>query len=153
MQDLIAIVAETDRTIRVVDDGAVSAVDCERGDGGARREVLNVAVAADDSAARASTIQDGHNAEPLASADPGSRSASPSPRSSHVAAAGVVELMTVDFSRWFDEFQHWAAVSRTTSPIFVYFLTPIQDAVQAAFDQVVFLLNRMTWLGFVTALQ
>ena len=58
--------------------------------------------------------------------------------------------MTVDFSRWFDEFQHWAAVSRTTSPIFVYFLTPIQDAVQAAFDQVVLLLNRMTWLGFVT---
>jgi glycine betaine/proline transport system permease protein len=36
------------------------------------------------------------------------------------------------------------------SPIFVYFLTPIQDGVQAAFDQVVLLLNRMTWLGFVT---
>ena len=74
-----------------------------------------------------------------------------------VAAIGAMWLrpgwwnsMTVDFSRWFGEFQHWAAVSRTTSPIFVYFLTPIQDAVQAAFDQVVLLLNRMTWLGFVT---
>ena len=74
-----------------------------------------------------------------------------------VAAIGAMWLrpgwwnsMTVDFSRWFGEFQHWAAVSRTTSPIFVYFLTPIQDAVQAAFDQVVLLLTRMTWLGFVT---
>jgi len=63
---------------------------------------------------------------------------------------GWWESWTVDLSRWFDEFQRWAAVSRTTSPIFVYFLTPIQDGVQALFDQVEALLSRLTWLGLIT---
>jgi glycine betaine/proline transport system permease protein len=73
-----------------------------------------------------------------------------------VAAVGAMWLnpgwwdsLTIDLSRWFGEFQRWAAVSRTTSPIFVYFLTPIQDAVQALFEQVELLLSRLTWLGFL----
>ena len=122
------------------------------GDGGARRGVLTRGGRPTErSAARAHDEPGGRGAEPLASADPVDRDRRRRRRGrGHVAAAGVVDSMTVDFSRWFDEFQHWAAVSRTTSPIFVYFLTPIQDAVQAAFDQVVLLLSRMTWLGFVT---
>ncbi len=63
---------------------------------------------------------------------------------------GFPERWFVDVSGWFDAFQEWAALNRTTSPVFVYFLIPLREGVQGVFDGVVQLLDRMTWLGVVS---
>jgi len=62
---------------------------------------------------------------------------------------GFPERWVVDVTAWFDLFREWAVQNRTTSPIFVYFLTPVGDAMQSIYDDTLQLLERMTWFGLV----
>lgn len=62
---------------------------------------------------------------------------------------GFWETWIVDMTAWFDAFREWAIQNRTTSPLFVYFLTPIGDAMQAVYDVALDAFSRMTWLGLV----
>lgn len=64
-------------------------------------------------------------------------------------APGFPDRWIVDVTRWFDTFQDWAIQNRTTSWLFVFFLTPIEDAVTAVVDGTVTLLERTTWLGLL----
>ncbi|MEX1046142.1 MAG: ABC transporter permease subunit [Actinomycetota bacterium] len=64
-------------------------------------------------------------------------------------APGFPQRWVVDVTGWFDAFRDWAILNRTTSPLFVYFLTPIEDAATAVVTSTVTLLERMTWTGLV----
>lgn len=64
---------------------------------------------------------------------------------------GFPESLEVDVTAWFDSFRDWAIENRTTSPLFVYFLTPIADAVEIVYDVMLQALERMTWFGVVIA--
>jgi glycine betaine/proline transport system permease protein len=65
---------------------------------------------------------------------------------------GFPEGWVVDVTGWFDAFRDWAIQNRTTSPLFTYFLTPIEDAVDTLIDNTTLLLERMTWLGLVVGM-
>jgi glycine betaine/proline transport system permease protein len=62
---------------------------------------------------------------------------------------GFPDRWIVDVTAWFDDFREWAIQNRETSPLFVYFLTPIANAMDAVYDGVLTILERMTWLGLV----
>lgn len=62
---------------------------------------------------------------------------------------GFPERWVVDVTTWFDAFREWAVLNRTTSTIFVYFLTPVGDGIQEVYDLLLTILGRMTWLGLV----
>ena len=62
---------------------------------------------------------------------------------------GFPESWQVDVTKWFDDFGVWAVENRTTSPLFVYFLTPIADASEFLYDNLLTALERMTWFGVV----
>jgi glycine betaine/proline transport system permease protein len=62
---------------------------------------------------------------------------------------GFSDGWIVNVTSWFDSFRDWAIEHRTTSPLFVYFLTPISDAVDAVYEGLLDALSRMTWLGLV----
>ncbi len=62
---------------------------------------------------------------------------------------GFPERWVVDVTAWFDAFRDWAIQNRTTSPLFTYFLTPIENTVEALVDATVTALERLTWLGLV----
>jgi glycine betaine/proline transport system permease protein len=64
---------------------------------------------------------------------------------------GFPERWVVDVTGWFDAFRDWAIQNKQTSPLFVYFLTPIGDAATWVIDRTVLALERMTWLGLVVA--
>jgi glycine betaine/proline transport system permease protein len=62
---------------------------------------------------------------------------------------GFPERWVVDVTAWFDAFRDWAIQNRTTSPLFTYFLTPIENTVDVLLDNTVLLLERMTWFGLL----
>jgi glycine betaine/proline transport system permease protein len=62
---------------------------------------------------------------------------------------GFPEGWVVDVTSWFDAFRDWAIQNRTTSPLFTYFLTPIENGVDALVDATVTGLERLTWLGLL----
>ncbi|MEO8424060.1 MAG: ABC transporter permease subunit [Actinomycetota bacterium] len=62
---------------------------------------------------------------------------------------GFPERMVVDVTGWFDAFRDWAIQNRTTSWLFVYLITPIEETITAVHDQTLTILERMTWLGLV----
>ncbi len=62
---------------------------------------------------------------------------------------GFPDGRVVDVTAWFDSFRDWAIQNRTTSPLFTYFLTPIENGVDALVDATVTALERLTWLGLV----
>ena len=62
---------------------------------------------------------------------------------------GFPERWVVDVTAWFDAFRDWAIQNRTTSPLFTYFLTPIENTVDALVDATITALERLTWLGLV----
>jgi glycine betaine/proline transport system permease protein len=66
-------------------------------------------------------------------------------------SAGFPERWVIDVSGWFDAFRVWAIRNRTTSPLFVYLLTPIGDGLDVLLTQTETILQRMTWLGLVAA--
>lgn len=73
-----------------------------------------------------------------------------------VAAIGLVflrpgfpERFVIDITQFFDDIGDWVIQNSATSPLFVYVLTPIRDALGSLFDTTVTVLERMTWFGLV----
>lgn len=64
---------------------------------------------------------------------------------------GFPEKWVVDAISWFDGVEDWVIENDDTSPLFVYFLTPIKNFLNEFLDQVTLILARMTWIGVVTA--
>ncbi|MGH2635536.1 MAG: ABC transporter permease [Actinomycetota bacterium] len=62
---------------------------------------------------------------------------------------GFPERWVVDVTGWFDAFRDWAIQNRTTSWLFVYLITPIEETITVVYDTTVTILERMTWLGLV----
>jgi len=62
---------------------------------------------------------------------------------------GFPEDWVIDVTAWFDAFRDWAIQNRTTSPLFTYFLTPIENTVDTLVDATITALERLTWLGLV----
>ena len=108
---------------------------------------------------RSRVVADGAAALPLAPTQP----PSPWPRrigwvalAVVVAAIGLLWLSpgfpegwVVDVTAWFDAFRDWAIQNRKTSPLFTYFLSPIEETVDTLVDATVTALERLTWLGLV----
>ncbi|MFI5392486.1 MAG: ABC transporter permease [Myxococcota bacterium] len=64
---------------------------------------------------------------------------------------GFPERWVVDAQRWFANVETWVIENDETSPLFVYFLTPLKNFLNAFLDGVTNVLLRMTWIGVVTA--
>jgi glycine betaine/proline transport system permease protein len=62
---------------------------------------------------------------------------------------GFPERWIVDVTAWFDAFRDWAIQNRTTSWLFVYLITPIEETITVVYDQTLLILQRMTWLGLL----
>jgi glycine betaine/proline transport system permease protein len=65
--------------------------------------------------------------------------------------AGFPQRLTVDVGNAFESFENWVLEHDQTNPLFVYLLTPLKDGINATFDALVQVLERMTWLGVVAA--
>ena len=59
------------------------------------------------------------------------------------------ERWVIDINGIFDRFQTWVIDNNQTSPLFTYLFNPIKDGLGAVLDQVVNVLNRMTFLGVI----
>ncbi|MCI0633181.1 MAG: ABC transporter permease subunit [Actinobacteria bacterium] len=64
---------------------------------------------------------------------------------------GFPEDWRVRVGDLFSDLELWALQNRDTSPLFVYFFTPIKDASEAVYDNLLLLLQRMTYLGVIVA--
>ncbi|HEY6566979.1 MAG TPA: ABC transporter permease subunit [Actinomycetota bacterium] len=64
---------------------------------------------------------------------------------------GFPERWVIDVTKWFDAFRDWTIQNSETSPLFIYFLNPIGDFATWIVDNMILLLERMTWLGLVVA--
>jgi glycine betaine/proline transport system permease protein len=62
---------------------------------------------------------------------------------------GYPDRWIVDVTGRFDAFRDWAIQNRTTSWLFVYLITPIEETITVVFDATVNVLERMTWLGLL----
>jgi glycine betaine/proline transport system permease protein len=62
---------------------------------------------------------------------------------------GFPERFVVDVGKFFDGFQEWVIENQATSPVFIYFLTPIKVAADTLLDVTINILNRMTFLGVI----
>ncbi len=67
---------------------------------------------------------------------------------SHLAP-GFPANHTYDLAAKFNAFNDWVITHQRTSALFVDFLAPLRDGIQAAFDHLVLTLERMTWLGMI----
>ncbi len=65
--------------------------------------------------------------------------------------AGFPEKWVISIGHFFESAENWILENDQSSPLFVYFLTPIKNGVNALFDNLVTLLLRMTWLGVIAA--
>ena len=62
---------------------------------------------------------------------------------------GFPETWRVHVGDIFGDLQRWALENRDTSPLFLYLFTPIKEASQAVYDNLLLLLERMTFLGVI----
>ena len=60
---------------------------------------------------------------------------------------GFPERWVVDAQRWFANVETWVIENDETSPLFVYFLTPLKNFLNAFLDGVTNVLLRMTWVN------
>jgi len=49
----------------------------------------------------------------------------------------------------FDDLENWALQSHETSPLFIYFFNPIKQVSESVYDNLLLLLERMTFLGVI----
>ena len=49
----------------------------------------------------------------------------------------------------FDDLENWALENRETSPLFIYFFTPIKEISESVYDNLLLVLERMTFLGVI----
>ena len=64
-------------------------------------------------------------------------------------SGGFPESFTVDVAAKFNAFNDWVIANQRTSPLFVNILDPLRNGIQSAYDQLILVLSRMTWLGLV----
>ena len=64
-------------------------------------------------------------------------------------SGGFPESFTVDVAAKFNAFNDWVIANQRTSPLFVNILDPLRNGIQSAYDQLILVLARMTWLGLV----
>jgi len=62
---------------------------------------------------------------------------------------GFPERFVIDITKFFDTIADWVIHNKATSPVFVYFLTPIEHGLGSLFDKTVAVLERMTWFGLI----
>jgi glycine betaine/proline transport system permease protein len=62
-------------------------------------------------------------------------------------SGGFPGSLTVDAAKPFNAFSDWVITHQRTNPLFVNFLVPLKDGINAALDRVVLQLERFTWLG------
>ena len=62
-------------------------------------------------------------------------------------SGGFPGSLTVDAAKPFNAFSDWIITHQRTSPLFVDFLVPLKNGINAALDRVVLQLERITWLG------
>ncbi|HET7237337.1 MAG TPA: ABC transporter permease subunit, partial [Actinomycetota bacterium] len=62
---------------------------------------------------------------------------------------GFPETWRVHVGDVFSDLERWALQNRDTSPLFLYLFTPIKDASEAIYDNLLLLLERMTFLGVI----
>ena len=65
--------------------------------------------------------------------------------------AGFPESWVIDVKQPFESFSNWVLDNQKTHWLFTGFLVPIKDFSKAVYDGFVTMLERMTWLGVVTA--
>ena len=65
--------------------------------------------------------------------------------------AGFPESWVIDVKQPFESFSNWVLENQKTHWLFTGFLVPIKDFSKAVYDGFVTMLERMTWLGVVTA--
>jgi glycine betaine/proline transport system permease protein len=66
-----------------------------------------------------------------------------------VLRPGFPDRFVFDVTAFFDNIGEWVIHNSATSPLYVYFLTPIQHGLGSLFDSTVTALERMTWFGLV----
>ena len=49
----------------------------------------------------------------------------------------------------FDDLENWALQNHDTSPLFIYFFNPIKQVSETVYDNLLLLLERMTFLGVI----
>ena len=64
---------------------------------------------------------------------------------------GFPESWRVDVGRFFEDLETWALQNRDTSPLFRYLFTPIKTFSEAVYDNLLLVLQRMTFLGVIVA--
>ncbi len=64
--------------------------------------------------------------------------------------AGFPDGLVVDSAKPFNAFADWVIEHQRTNPVFVDVLVPLKDGINSLFDQLVKVLDRLTWLGVVT---
>jgi glycine betaine/proline transport system permease protein len=62
---------------------------------------------------------------------------------------GFPETWRIHVGEVFSDLERWALENRDTSPLFLYVFTPIKDASEAIYDNLLLLLQRMTFLGVI----
>jgi glycine betaine/proline transport system permease protein len=62
---------------------------------------------------------------------------------------GFPETWRVHVGEIFSDLERWALQNRDTSPLFLYLFTPIKDVSEAIYDNLLLLLQRMTFLGVI----
>lgn len=65
--------------------------------------------------------------------------------------AGFPESWVIDVKQPFESFSNWVLDNQKTHWLFTGFLVPIKDFTKVVYDGFVTILERMTWLGVVTA--
>ncbi|MEX2202546.1 MAG: ABC transporter permease subunit [Actinomycetota bacterium] len=63
--------------------------------------------------------------------------------------SGFPEAWRVQIGRIFSDLEQWALENRNSSPLFLYFFTPIKDLSGAVYDNLLLALQRMTFLGVI----
>lgn len=64
---------------------------------------------------------------------------------------GFPEAWRVHVGDVFKDLQRWALENRETSPLYTFFFNPIKDVSEAVYDNLLLLLERMTFLGVIVA--
>jgi glycine betaine/proline transport system permease protein len=65
--------------------------------------------------------------------------------------AGFPQRWVIDVGHYFEDAENWVIQNNDSAWIFVHVLTPLKDGINGLFDNLVLLLERMTWLGVLAA--
>jgi glycine betaine/proline transport system permease protein len=63
---------------------------------------------------------------------------------------GFPESLTIDVAKPLNDANNWVIANQLTNPVFVHVLNPLKNGINAAVDQLVLGMARLTWLGLLT---